>query len=49
MVTFFTAKKVEVYIIAMFLQTVALMWNVGYPRRTESPSGYVYAKENSPA
>ena len=31
------------------LQTVALVWNVGYPMRTESPSGYVYAIENSPA
>jgi len=30
-------------------QTVALVWNVGYPMRTESPSGYVYAIENSPA
>jgi len=31
------------------LQTAASMWNVGYPMRTESPSGYVYAIENSPA
>jgi len=31
------------------LQTAALVLNVGYPMRTESPSGYVYAIENSPA
>ena len=31
------------------LQTVPLVWNVGCPMRTESPSGYVYAIENSPA
>ncbi len=31
------------------LPTVALVGNVGYPMRTESPSGYVYAIENSPA
>ncbi len=32
-----------------FLQTVPLVWNVGYPMRTESPTGYVFAIENSPA
>jgi len=31
------------------LQTVSLVWNVGYPRHTESPSGCMYAIENSPA
>jgi len=29
------------------LKTVALVWNVGYPMRTESPSGYVKAIEIS--
>jgi hypothetical protein len=32
-----------------FLQSVALVGNVGYRMRTESPLGSVYAIENSPA
>jgi len=31
------------------LQTVALVWNVGYHMRTKCPSAYVYAIENSPS
>jgi len=27
------------------LQTAALLWNVGYPMHTESPSGFVNASE----
>jgi len=27
------------------VETAALVWNFGYPLRTESPSGYVYAIE----